>query len=104
MEKCKECEHNKMPKEWCDRNCVKTLTCFDVKKIRLTMCLSQSQFAKEIGITQGTIAKIEMGTMFFHNKDLASKYAEKIQQIFDSWKQQKIALLQQEIDFIKLLY
>lgn len=70
---------------------------FDVKKIRLTMCLSQNKFAAKIGITQGTLAKIEAGTLRI------DKYYEIIQEVTEGWKEYKIRQLEKEIEFIKSL-
>lgn len=73
------------------------MTNFDVKKIRLTMLMSQSRFSKSIGIAQGTLAKIEGGTLKLDN------YETKIRQFVDNWKTVKIKSLEDEISFIKSL-
>lgn len=70
---------------------------FDVKKIRLTMGLSQNQFALKIGIAQGSLAKIEGGTLKL------DKYLDKIKAATSEWKEYKIRQLEKEIEFIKSL-
>jgi DNA-binding XRE family transcriptional regulator len=70
------------------------MTNFDVKKIRLTMLLSQNQFADKIGIAQGTLAKIEGNTLKLE------KYESKIRVFVEQWKTEKIKSLTDEITFI----
>lgn len=59
------------------------------------MCFSQNQFSNEIGISQGTLAKIEMNMLKI------DKYQDKIQAVFDKWRTEKIKALEEEIDFLK---
>lgn len=73
------------------------MTNFDVKKIRLTMGLSQTQFASQVGISQGTLAKIESNLIH------CAKYETQIRSMIDGWKKLRINSLQQEIDFLKSL-
>lgn len=73
------------------------MTQFEVRKIRWQIGLSQVKFAKELGITQPTLCKIENG-----NGDI-EKYEAKIQEAFASWKARKIKTLEQEIEYIKSL-
>jgi DNA-binding transcriptional regulator YiaG len=73
------------------------MTNFDVKKIRLTMLLSQNKFAAEIGISQGTLAKIEGKTLKLE------KYESKIRTFVEQWKKEKIKSLNDEINFIQSL-
>ena len=70
---------------------------FDVKKIRLIMGLSQNQFALKLGMAQGTLAKIEGGTLKLN------KYVENIQAVTNEWKEYKVRQLEKEIEFIKSL-
>lgn len=69
----------------------------DVKKYRILMCLSQNQFAKQIGITQGTLAKIE------GNLIKSEKYHNKIKDVVINWKVKRILELNKQIDFINNL-
>lgn len=75
----------------------KIMTNFDVKKIRLTMLLSQNKFAAEIGISQGTLAKIEGNTLKLE------KYKTTIRTFVEQWKKEKIKSLNDEINFIQSL-
>jgi predicted transcriptional regulator len=69
---------------------------FQLKKIRLTMEISQSQLAKKLGVTQSVIAKIENG------RDI-EKYASKIKSIFHDWRVNRCNMLQDEIDYLHSL-
>jgi len=57
--------------------------------------LSQNKFAELLGITQPTMAKIEMGLL--NNK----KYHEALTKALKQWKTKKIKELKEEIDFIE---
>lgn len=69
----------------------------DVKKYRIAMGLTQNSFAKQVGISQPTIAKIES------NLIPAKKYTAKIMSIVNLWKNDRIVELNKEIEFVRNL-
>lgn len=70
---------------------------FDLKKIRLSMGLTQGQFAKQVQITQGAFAKLEAGRLSI------TKYDKQLRKFIDNWKKSKIDQLEKEIILIKSL-
>ena len=70
---------------------------FKLKQIRLTMGLSQNKMAALIGITQGTLSKIE------DNIRPIDKYSKKIQDVWNKWRDDKIKHLENEINYLKQL-
>ena len=73
------------------------MTNFSVKTIRLTMGLSQHAFSKLIHATQGTVAKIESNSISVEKHEVA------IQNLFNEWRENKIAALNEEIEFLRRL-
>jgi DNA-binding XRE family transcriptional regulator len=66
--------------------------------IRCTaIAANENQFAKQLGIAQGTLAKIESNLLS------AEKYSDKIKEILYYWKAKRVTELMKEIDFINNL-
>ena len=66
-----------------------------IKQYRLLRVMSQNQLAKDLGITQPTIAKLEMGVLRIE------KYQKQLDLSLKRWKEDKIKELRQEIEFIE---
>lgn len=70
---------------------------FDVKRIRLTMGLTQGQFSRKLVIAQSTIAKIESGAL------PVESYQERINELKEIWKTERIKVLEKEMEYVQSL-
>ncbi len=66
-----------------------------IKQFRVLRVISQNELAKEIGITQPTIAKLEMGVLKIE------KYKKKLDTSLQNWKDYKLQELREEFEFIE---
>jgi predicted transcriptional regulator len=67
-----------------------------VKKIRLEMGLTQREFSLKIGFkTQSPISKIEDGLLD------STQYSSKIKEVFEEYRQKRIAHFESEISFLQ---
>ncbi|PWK17055.1 helix-turn-helix protein [Arcicella aurantiaca] len=70
-----------------------------VKKMRLEMGLTQREFSLKIGLkTQSPLSKIEDGFMD------CIPYSSKIKEVFEEYKQKRIAHLEREISFLRSFF
>ena len=70
-------------------------TPFKIKQYRILRGISQNKLAKDLGITQPTIAKLEIGNGAF------DKHEKALNKSFKNWGYQRIGQLKIEIAYIK---